>query len=314
MSKQVLLLHGGAGTWRAPKERIEKALRDIEAARDHGWRYLRTGSALEAVVEAIAYMEDSGSFNAGVGSVLNIAGKREMDAGLMDGSKLRVGAVAAVRYPKNPIRLAKIVLEKTDHVLLVGNGADQLAEKLGLERIGEPNDRLLNRFQELLGKYWSGEWKIFSRNKDLLQEIGLADTVGAVALDSDGRLAAGVSTGGVWLKLPGRVGDSSIPGAGFYADKYVAVAATGIGEVIAQSLPGIRIALLVAQGYSLEKSTDLVLDWITSIWGKDNTGIIAIDYKGRYAISFNTKHIMVSYKDLEKSFTELLSREDIMNK
>jgi len=310
MSRPAILLHGGAGIWKAPRKRIEKALKDIEAAREHGWRYLHTGSALEAVVEAISYMEDSGSFNAGTGSVLNIAKYREMDAGLMDGSRLRVGAVAAVKYPKNPIRLAKIVLEKTDHVLLAGNGADQLAEKMGLDRINEPNDRLFKRYHELLDKYWSGEWRIFARNKNLLEELGLTGTVGAVALDNDGRLAAGVSTGGVWLKLPGRVGDSSIPGAGFYADKYVAVAATGIGEVIVQSLPGIRIALLVSQGYSLKKSVDLVLDWITSIWGKDNTGLIAIDHRGEYAISFNTRHIMVSYKDLEKSFTELLSRED----
>lgn len=308
MGSPTILLHGGAGVWKAPKDRIKKALKDIEAAREHGWRYLKTGSALDAVVEAISYMENSGSFNAGAGSILNIAGYREMDAGLMDGSRLKAGAVAATKYPKNPIRLARVVLDRTDHVLIAGSGADQLAEKMGLERINEPSNRLLERYQELLSKYWRGEWRVFARNKNLLEELGLTGTVGAVALDGDGRLAAGVSTGGVWLKLPGRVGDSSIPGAGFYADKYVAVAATGIGEVIVQALPGIRIALLVSQGYSLKKSVDLVLDWIISIWGMDNTGLIAINYKGEYAISFNTRHIMVSYRSVEKSFTELLSR------
>jgi len=310
VGREALLLHGGAGSWRISRERIERALKDIEAAREHGWRYLRNGSALEAVVESIAYMEDCGSFNAGTGSVLNIAGYREMDAGLMDGSCLRAAAVACVRYPRNPIRLARIVLDRTDHVLLAGEGADDLARRIGLEPIGEPGEGLLRRYRELRERYWRGEWRIFGRNKDLLREIGYADTVGAVALDTDERLAAGVSTGGVWLKLPGRVGDSALPGAGFYADKWVAVASTGIGEVIAQSLPGIRVSMLVSQGYRVSRALDLVIDWITGIWGADNTGLIAIDYRGDYGISFNTKYIMVSYRGPRESFTRLLSREE----
>ncbi len=307
--KEVLLLHGGAGTWKAPKERLEKALKDIEDACIHGWRFLKTGSAIEAVTEAIAYMEDSGSFNAGTGSVLNVRGYREMDAGIMDGSTMDIGAVAAIRYPRNPIRLAKLVLEKTDHVLLAGSSADDLARESGLEEIKAPSEYVLERYRDLLKKYLKGERSIFRKNLELINSLKWFDTVGAVALDSSGRLVAGVSTGGVWLKLPGRVGDSAIPGAGFYADKNIAISSTGIGEVIIKTMPGIRIAFLVEQGYSLEKSMELVIDYISSAWGTGNTGIIGVDRKGRHHIVFNTKHIMVSYKDSEKQYAKLLSRE-----
>lgn len=307
--KEVLLLHGGAGTWSAPKERLEKALKDIRDACLHGWRFLRTGSALEAVTEAIAYMEDSGSFNAGVGSVLNVRGYREMDAGIMDGSTMDIGAVATVRYPQNPIRLAKLVLEKSDHVLLAGSSADDLARKIGLKEIKAPSTYVLKRYNELLKKYLKGERRIFKKNLELVKSLKWFDTVGAVALDSSGRLVAGVSTGGVWLKLPGRVGDSAIPGAGFYADKNIAISSTGIGEVIIKTMPGIRIAFLVEQGYSLEKSMELVIDYISNTWGTGNTGIIGVDKNGRHYIVFNTKHIMVSYKDSEKQYIELLSKD-----
>ncbi len=310
MGSPIILLHGGAGSWKASRERVEKALKDIRDACEHGWRFLRTSSAVEAVVEAVAYMEDSGSFNAGVGSVLNLAGYRELDAGVMDGSSLRFGAVAAVRYTRSPVRLAYIVLKETDHVLLAGEGADKLAKARGLPKLGEPSRDLLERYREVMEKYLRGEWRVFQGNIAVARLLGLMDTVGAVALDSDGRLASAVSTGGVWLKLPGRVGDSPLPGAGFYADANVAIAATGIGEVIAQSLPGIRVALLVGQGYGLEQSMRAVVDWVTARWGRDNTGLIGVDRAGRYSIAFNTKHIMVSMMRSGESFSKLLAREE----
>ncbi|MCD6488888.1 MAG: isoaspartyl peptidase/L-asparaginase [Desulfurococcales archaeon] len=309
MVKPVLLLHGGAGTWKAPRSRIEKAIKAIRDAAEHGYRYLVTGSSVEAVVESIAYMEDSQAFNAGIGSVLNVLGEREMDAGIMDGLTGKAGAVATVKYPKNPIRLARIVMEKTGHVILAGEGADRLAEKVGLKEIPPVPEEVKKRYSELIGKYSRGELGYFKNNIPLLKEIGWLDTVGAVAIDSNRRLVAGVSTGGVWLKLPGRVGDSPVPGAGFYADKDIAVAATGIGEAMLLTMPGLRIALLVKQGYGFKYSMDIVLNYITSTIGEGTTGIIGIDKEGRHHISFNTRHILVSYKSPDTIWAKLMERK-----
>ncbi len=309
MAKPVLLLHGGAGTWKVPRKRVERAVKAISEARDYAWEYLLENGALKAVVEAIAYMEDTGCFNAGSGSVLNLVGVREMDAGLMDGSRGVAGAVACVKYPKNPIRLAYTVLEKTDHVLVVGDGADDLARRTGLEGIGELSSEVVERYRGVLRRYREGGWSYFRKNLRIALETGLMDTIGAVALDSSGCLVAGVSTGGVWLKLPGRVGDSAIPGAGFYADKYVALAASGLGEVIMYSLPCLRISEFVRQGYSLEKSMDAVVDWVTRVWGGDNIGIIGIDYCGEHYIAYNTKYFLVSYRDLEGGYTRFLGED-----
>ncbi len=260
-------------------------------------------------VEAVAYMEDSGSFNAGLGSILSINGIREMDAGVMDGYSMRIGAVAATRYPKNPVRLAKVILEKTDHVILAGSGADFLAERMGLEKMPPPSNDIIRRYNELIEKYKKGEITYFKGNIELAKELGLLDTVGAVALDQDGRLASAVSTGGVWLKLPGRVGDSPIPGAGFWADDLVAVAATGLGEVIIRSMPSIRLSILVHQGYSISKSGELILDYVTRMCGLNTIGFIAVDRNGEEYIGFNTEHMMIAYGSFDKKYAKLLSRQ-----
>ncbi|WFO75360.1 isoaspartyl peptidase/L-asparaginase [Desulfurococcaceae archaeon MEX13E-LK6-19] len=311
MAKPILLLHGGAGRWRATRERIHESLKAIAEARDHGYRYIETGSALEAVVEAVAYMEDSGAFNAGIGSVLNFVGEREMDAGVMDGVTKRVGAVAAVTYPKNPVKLARLVMEKTEHVILAGRGADFIAEKSGLPRIGPIPERIVERYNELIKKYKSGDIPYYKGNRAFLEEIGLMDTVGAVAVDKDGRLAAAVSTGGVWLKLPGRVGDSPIPGAGFYADENVAIAATGLGEAIVKTMASLRIAILVSMGYNVVKAGELVIDYATETIGPDTIGVIAVDKRGRYYIGFNTEHMMVALKSDKECYAKLLSRSGV---
>lgn len=311
MNEPVLLLHGGAGRWRAPRERINESLKAISEARDHGYKFLLTGSAVEAVVEAIAFMEDSGKFNAGVGSVLNILGEREMDAGVMDGFRKTIGAVAAVTYPRNPVKLARLVMEKTEHIILAGRGADIIAEKAGLPRIGPiPND-IKKKFDELKKKYLLGKTEYYTGNRGFLKEIGLLDTVGAVAVDRDGRLAAAVSTGGVWLKLPGRVGDSPIPGAGFYADDNVAVAATGLGEAIIKSMAGLRIAILVSMGYGIVKAGELVIDYVTETIGPNTIGVISIDSRGRSFIGFNTEHMMVAYRKGDIYYARLLSQKGI---
>ncbi|MEM1794056.1 MAG: isoaspartyl peptidase/L-asparaginase [Desulfurococcaceae archaeon] len=306
MNHPALLLHGGAGLWRAPRELVDEAVKIIGEALEHGWRFIEVGSAIEAVVESVSFMEDSGLLNAGSGSVLNIAGYRELDAGLMDGRSMRAGSVGGVKATRNPIKLAKIVMDETDHVMLVGEGADRLAKARGLPELEEPSKRLLERYVEQLNKYRAGEYSFYLRNRSIAKELGLLDTVGAVALDKNGALASAVSTGGIWLKMPGRVGDSAIPGAGFYADAYAAIAATGVGEVIILSMASLRVALLVSQGYSIQKASELVVDWVTERWGPGTIGLIGLSKRCEEAIAFNTEHILVSYKGPKGVFAKLL--------
>ncbi len=290
--RSIVLLHGGAGTWRAPRERIEKALRDIREAARAGYEALRGGGAVEAVVEAVAYMEETGSFNAGRGSVLDYSGGRSLDAGVMD-SRGRTGAVAAVTYTYKPVLLARVVMERSSHVIIGGRGADLLAEKLGLPQMPPPPEEIIEKHRALKEKYARGEYRVFRENKALIEELGLGDTVGAVAYDaSTGELAAAVSTGGVWLKLPGRIGDSAVPGAGFYATPGYALAATGIGEYIILSMPGVRLQYM--PGQSLPEKLWSLMKWATSRYGEDTMGIIAVGHSGGYAVAYNTRHIMVA--------------------
>lgn len=244
----VLVIHGGAGSW--SKDREEAGKKGILEALKSGYEQFKSGSAIEAVVEAIAKMEDSGIFDAGVGSVKNSEGQVEMDAGIMHGNTLNVGAVAAVRV-KNPIRLALKVMKMKRHVLMVGNEAERVLTKGS--------------------------------------SIGLSgDTVGAVALDTQGNIVAGTSTGGIAGKLPGRVGDSPIPGAGYYATEYAAVSSTGIGELILRILPAKEVEMLVRLGFNIEDALRIVVNKMTSIFGKGNIGMIGIDSKGNASAAYNT--------------------------
>ncbi len=305
MTRKILLLHGGAGSWNVSSDRVEACKKAIGEALDYGWSYI-DGSALEAVVESLAYMEDTGLFNAGSGSVLNLSGYREMDAGVMDGCRGYVGAVACTRYPKNPIRLAYIIARETDHLIVCGDGADSIAKAKKLEPIGKPGREVIDRYKALLDRYRRGEWRVFRGNIGIAREAGLLDTIGAVALDENGCLAAGVSTGGVWLKLPGRIGDSAIPGAGFYADKYVAIAASGIGEYIILTMPGLIASQLVRQGYSLGKTLELIVDNATRLYGRGCIGVIGVSYSGEKAIAYNTRHFLIAWRDEKGSHIEFL--------
>ncbi|AWR96686.1 arginase [Acidianus sulfidivorans JP7] len=261
--KPVLLIHGGAGNW---KERdSEKAMKEISNALDAGYAEFKSGSSIEAVVEAISYMEDSGVFDAGKGSVKNSKGEIEMDAGIMYGNKLQVGAVASVRV-KNPIKLALEVMKDGRHVLLVGKEAEE-------------------------------DFPVF---KPLIE----SDTVGAVALDNENNLVAGTSTGGISGKLPGRVGDSPIPGAGYYATSRVAVSSTGIGEIILKILPAKEVDILVSMGFSISDALRSSVNKITSIFGKGNIGMIGIDYNGCASAYYNTVGMArgIKSKDSKKAF------------
>jgi len=283
---RVVVVHGGAGSWSVDEGVRERALRGVREAALAGLDALRRGCALDAVVEAVRVLEDSGVFNAGIGSVLNAAGGIEMDAGVMD-SRGVLGCVACVTYPRHPIELARLVAERTDHVFLAGRGADELARALGLEKHPGPAKHVLERFEEL--RRDPTRIRFWRRVAELARAMGLwSGTVGAVALDDEGNLAAAASTGGVWMKLPGRVGDSPIPGAGFYASRACAASATGLGETIIRSFLCLRICTLVEEGLSVLEAARIAIEKHTRVFGSGTAGVIALDRRGQWAAVHNT--------------------------
>jgi len=257
-SKPVIILHGGAGYWEGKD--LKSVSVTIEEATRRGFEEFRKGSSIEAVVEAISFMEDSGLFDAGKGSVRNSKGEVEMDAGIMDGRSFTAGSVVLVRHG-NPIRKALEVMKKGKHVII--------AEEHG----------------ESEGQFASGKG---------------GDTVGAVALDVDGRIVAGTSTGGISGKDPGRIGDSPIPGAGFYATDRVGISSTGVGEIILRFLPAKEVDMLVSNGVLLDDALRLTVDKVTKTFGKGNIGMIGLSKYGEVSAHFNTKGMPRCYKNREK--------------
>ncbi|WP_338603655.1 isoaspartyl peptidase/L-asparaginase [Sulfolobus tengchongensis] len=249
-SLPVLVIHGGAGSWQLPDQ--DKVKLVISEALERGYYEFRKGSAVEAVVEAIYYMEESGVFDAGKGSVKNSAGYIEMDAGIMIGNTLQAGGIMGLREG-SAIKKALEILKQNRHVLMIASNNPQ------------------------------GDNSTFSKS-----EIS-GDTVGAVALDLQGNLVAGTSTGGIRGKLPGRVGDSPIPGAGYYATSNVAISTTGIGEIILRMLPAKEVDILVSMGFNIDDALRAVINKITKIFGKDNIGMIGLDKYGNASSYYNTK-------------------------
>lgn len=283
-------VHGGAGSlgYFANESHRQKYLQGLVNAVKAGLEALRRGNALDAVVDAVTALEYDGSYDAGKGSVLNLHGEVEQDAGLMFGKDMSIGAVASVKHVINTIKLARLVMEKTDHVMIVGEGAEELAKSFNLwvpstELI---NDTKVNRYNSLIKNLGNR----YPKNKELLRRVGMSDTVGAVALDREGNLAAATSTGGTILKWPGRVGDSPIPGAGYWAENgVVAVSATGIGEYIIRSMASISVAILIKQGFNVQEAVNKVVKNITERFGGGNVGLLAIDGSGSVASAFNTE-------------------------
>ncbi len=299
---KALIIHGGAGRITEPRR---EALEALKQACQAG---LSQDNPLDMAVEAVASMEDSGVFNAGVGSSLNLLGEREMDAGVMDSSG-RMGAVAAVRYPRNPVKLARDVALKTSHILLAGPGADQLAMKLKHPRIPPPPREVVEKYETLLESYLKGEYPYYKENlqtaKLLLETM---DTVGAAALHGDS-LAAATSTGGVWLKLPGRVGDTPIPGAGFLATTRLAASATGLGEAIIRATPLYKLDNLLAQEPILEKAARRLEEHIMEIAGTGAMGLIAITPRGEALIHYNTQGIYTAWCTETHTHATLLTQK-----
>lgn len=292
----VIIVHGGAGEW--PTKLHTSGLTGVRIAADHGFEMLSGGgTALDAVEAAIVSMEDNPTFNAGTGSSLNLLGDVEADAGIMDGKTLNGGAVALLRGIKNPIRVARIVMEKTDHVLVAGDSARKLAVNNRLAEADLRVPRRIRIWKEGMRKLRANSPKRTTHKRKTILEFlrNSMDTVGALAQDNRGNLAAGDSTGGVSLKFPGRIGDSPILGAGLHADnKAGAATATGIGEQ-AIRLSISKVACDLMRSYSAQAAALRTIRYSTSTLGS-GMGIITLDRKGSYGVAHNTKHLCWAVK------------------
>jgi beta-aspartyl-peptidase (threonine type) len=276
-----LIAHGGAGNIRSGGEAA--AVEGMRAAVETGRAVLLAGgSALDAVCATVVALEDNPAYNAGTGSVLNYDGFVEMDACVMESTSARTGAVAALQRVKNPVLVARKVMEETDHVMLAGEGAQRFARVMGFgdhdpvtaQRRADWEDKK-RRIAEVLGPK-SLNVRRFLRDHPAYS----GGTVGASAVDSRGVLAAATSTGGVTLKLVGRVGDTPIAGAGNYASAHIAASATGTGEYVMRSLATRAISELVAAGAALDAAMERVLEQMGRDFDAD-VGLIAVDRMGR---------------------------------
>jgi beta-aspartyl-peptidase (threonine type) len=290
-----IAIHGGAGA--VPRatlspEREQRYRAGLEAALEGGYAVLeRGGSSLDAVTAAVRILEDDPSFNAGRGAALTRDGAAELDAAVMDGRQQRAGAVASVRHVKNPVELARRVMEKSRHVLLVGGGAEEFALEEGLGLVPNLYFRTPERLSQLEHEQ-RGE-----RVSDLVPPPAHG-TVGAVARDRDGNLAAATSTGGMTNKRPGRVGDSPIIGAGTYAKNGVcAVSATGHGEYFIRAVAAHHVCAAVEyRGLSLELAMRELLQDILGGLGGDG-GLIGVDRDGRIVMDFSTEGMYRGARD-----------------
>ena len=287
--RPIIVVHGGAG--KISSKYVESRRKYLFDAALKGYKVLEGGgSSLDAVVEAVAYLEDSGYFNAGAGSVPTSDGVIELDAAVMvdDGS---FGAVGAVPNIKNPVRLALEVMRRTPHRILVGVEAKNFGLRLGFREMYADELTGLERVWHLVR---SGEAS--GRYLDRLSRAKavFGDTVGAVALDMDRGLAGAVSTGGILFKLGGRMGDSSILGAGIMVSKLAAAVATGVGEYIIDSMLCYNI-VQYRRVYSLSASVRRALNYMTRLRGRDSGGVIALDRFGKVGALFNTEGMGVAY-------------------
>ncbi len=297
--KPVIVVHGGAGTWQP--ERSQPGLEGVKRAAKTGFDILRNrGTAVDSVMEAVAVLEDDGSFNAGYGSSLNIEKSVEMEASIMDGRTLMAGAVGLLKDVKNPVRLAKVVMEKTDHVFVVGAGAEKLAKIFNFERRTPITELRLKYYEQQKKALLDGKFEL-PRLSELVKnypELFELETVGAVALDKDGNVAAATSTGGFPLKLPGRIGDSPSIGCGTYADNETgACSATGIGEIAMRLVLAKTVCDHIENGKTAQEAAELAIKIINKrISGSYNSmGLIAIDVHGGIGAAHNSPNLCWAY-------------------
>jgi L-asparaginase / beta-aspartyl-peptidase len=317
--RAVLVIHGGAGTIRREQmtpERDREFRAALTAALQAGYRVLQGGgSSLDAVVAAINLMEDNHLFNAGHGAVFTSDGRNELDASIMDGSTLAAGAVAGVTRVRNPINLARAVMERSPHVMMAGAGAETFAEQQGLQMVDPSYFRTQSRWDALQR---AREQERIELSEDARQPQAASDlddfkfgTVGAVALDRAGNLAAGTSTGGMTNKRWGRIGDAPIIGAGTYADNAsCAVSATGHGEYFIRSVVAYDIcARMLHGGLSLARAADAVV-MRTLVERGGTGGVVAMDRRGNFAMPFNTPGMYRGWIDEQGRATVMIYRDE----
>ncbi|MFM9903783.1 MAG: isoaspartyl peptidase/L-asparaginase family protein [Pyrinomonadaceae bacterium] len=317
MAKIALAIHGGAGTILSSQMTpdLEREYRGgLETALKTGWAILSGGgSSLDAVEATVSSLEDFPLFNAGRGSVFTHEGEQEMDAAIMDGNALKAGAVTFVKNIKNPVKLARMVMERTEHILLAGEGANQFADQMGMKT--EPDEYFFTehrwlQLQEAMaaGRVQldhftaetqrrganeaetraAGSVPLSANPKSKIQNPKSLGTVGAVACDTMGHLAAATSTGGMTNKKFGRVGDTAMIGAGTYADDICAVSCTGHGEYFMLGVTAYDVAARMKyRGLSLEDSARETIDHLSKIGGEG--GLIAVDTAGNLTLPFNSE-------------------------
>jgi beta-aspartyl-peptidase (threonine type) len=282
-----IIVHGGTGEW--PDNR-EAAVAGVRAAAELGWKLLAEGgSALDAVEQATRVMEDDPVFDAGRGSYVNTAGHVDLDAIIMDGQTLKTGAVAALRNVANPISVARLVMARTPHNLLVGEGAREFAARMSVPFVPEEYLLVDQEFEK---------WQAIHRDGRRLQ-AGVQPgkgTVGVVARDVHGNIAVATSTGGTENKMPGRVGDSPLIGCGAYADNALGGAsATGLGEAVMKVVLCKLVCDLTGAGLDAQAAADTAVKRLDDPriqgWG----GLIAVDPQGRVGFAYNSKHMARAY-------------------
>jgi beta-aspartyl-peptidase (threonine type) len=294
-----ILIHGGAGTEKIKKssKRAKEITNSLISSVCNGFEILRNenGTAVDAVESAVANMENSGVFNAGLGSCLTVDKQIEMDASIMNGKDISVGSVGMVQNIQNPIKLARLVMESTDHVMFVSEGANKLAKLLGMEfrhyKISQQKLKTYNRYYKQMKSRWRKNNQLLTSHNN--NHYG---TVGAVAIDREGNVASAVSTGGRWLKIHGRIGDSAIVGAGIYADNGLgASCTTGIGEFIVRlCLSKYACDYMGRQNNNALLSSNMAIAKLTQKFGKNTGGIITVDTKGQFGAAMNTQSMPIA--------------------
>jgi L-asparaginase / beta-aspartyl-peptidase len=292
----VLVVHGGA--WAMPDNVVDDHLNGVQAALAAGWHVLeRGGRAVDAIQEAILSMEEDETFDAGRGSFLTRDGKVQLDAIMMDGNTLRSGGVGCVERIRNPIKAARLVMDESPHVYFVAEGAERFAQEHGLPLCRNEEliiAREVERLKEAQAKAAAGEPDTTFAGHEFSH-----DTVGAVALDVDGNIAAGTSTGGTLNKAPGRVGDSSLIGCGCYADNQsAAVSCTGWGEPIMKLVLAKWAADRVQAKGSPEAIAQEAIFYLERRL-KGHGGMILLDQRGRFGIAHNTPRMAWAYKSTQ---------------
>ena len=296
----VLVVHGGA--WAMPDNMVQAHLHGVRNALAAGWRVLeRGGSSLDAVEEAVVIMEDDETFDAGRGSFLNRDGKVQLDALIMDGSTLRAGGVGCVERLRNPVRAARKILSESPHVYFVAEGAERFAAAHGIP-LCRNEDLVIPREVERLRKYQqeTASHEAANDGNDLFAPSISHDTVGAVALDRSGNIAAATSTGGTLNKAPGRLGDSSLIGCGCYADNLSAAASTtGWGEPIMKLVLAKWTADRVLAGNLPEWAAQEAMNYLKQRLS-GHGGIIVLNAQGQFGIAHNTPRMAWASKTVKK--------------